>query len=106
MRNPSVSKTPPTLETLRAYREEIIAAARRNKAFNVRVFGSVARGNATFDSDIDLLVNFGEGASLYDLAGLQQDLQELLGYSVDVVEDHPGLREHFRRRVAKDAVTL
>jgi predicted nucleotidyltransferase len=97
---------PPTVDDLRARRDEILALARKHGAFNVRVFGSVARGDATPDSDIDLLVDFEEGASLYELSGLLQDLRDLLGHNVDVVEDHPGLRERFRRRALQDAVLL
>lgn len=95
-----------TLEELRARRDEILELAQRYGAMNVRVFGSVARGEATPDSDVDLLVNFREGTSLFELSGFWQDLQELLGKSVDVVEDHPGLRERFRRRIMKDIIPL
>ena len=97
---------PPTLDDLRARRDEILVLARRYKADNVRVFGSVARGEATPDSDIDLLVTFQDGASLYDMSGLWQDLAELLGRSVDVVSDHPKMRERFRKRILRDAVSL
>ena len=95
-----------TLDDLRTRRDEILALAARYGAYNVRVFGSVARGDSTSESDIDILVDFADGASLYDLSGLWQDLQQLLGHSVDVVEDHPGLRERFRQRIVKDAVLL
>ncbi|MBZ0309060.1 MAG: nucleotidyltransferase domain-containing protein, partial [Anaerolineae bacterium] len=73
----------PTLEELRARRQEIIAAAQRNKAFNVRVFGSVARGEAAPGSDIDFLVTFQPGSSIFDQIGLWLDLQDLLGREVD-----------------------
>lgn len=99
-------KQPPTLDELRAHREEIMAVARRNKAFNVRVFGSVARGDAAADSDIDLVVEFEPGASLYDVSGLRLDLIDLLGREVDVVELHAHTHERFRNRVLKDAVPL
>ncbi|MCC6612617.1 MAG: nucleotidyltransferase family protein [Anaerolineae bacterium] len=95
-----------TLEDLRSRRDEILALAARHGAYNVRVFGSIARGDSTSDSDVDILVDFVDGASLYDLSGLWQDLQDLLGQPVDVVEDHPGLRERFRQRIVKDAVPL
>ena len=100
-------RLPPTLEELRARRDEILALARRYHADNVRVFGSVARGDATPDSDIDLLVTFEEGASLYDLSGLWQSLQALLGRGVDVVSDevHPR-HERFKRRILKEAIPL
>ncbi len=96
----------PTLEMLRKKRDEIIALAEKYGVYNVRVFGSVARGDATIESDIDLLVDFPPKFSLFDLSGFWQDLQELLDYSVDVVEDHPNLRERFKRRILKDVIPL
>lgn len=101
-----MTKPTPTLALLRARREEILALAERYGAYNLRVFGSVARGEASPDSDVDLLVNFREGTSLFELSGFWQDLQELLGVGVDIVEDHTGLRERFRRRIIKDATPL
>jgi predicted nucleotidyltransferase len=99
--------TSPTLDDLRAHRDEILALARRHGAYNVRVFGSVARGDAAPTSDIDLLVSFSNHTSIYDISGLWQDLQELLGCSVDLITDdeHPR-HEHFMRRILKDAVAL
>ena len=82
-----------TLEGLRAQREEIVAAARRRRASNVRVFGSVSRGEARPSSDVDFLVDFDAEASLLDQVGLIQDLEELLGVGVDVVSSG-GLRPH------------
>lgn len=106
MRTDSTLQSPPTLADLRARREEILALAERHKATNVRVFGSVARGEADPGSDVDFLVTYQKGASLYDVAGLFVDLQELLGVAVDVVEDHAGLSDRFRRRIVKDVVPL
>lgn len=74
-----------TLDVVRAKREEILSAARRRRASRVRVFGSVARGEARSDSDIDFLVDFDADASLLDQVGLIHDLRELLGIAVDVV---------------------
>ena len=74
-----------TLDVVRERREEILSAARRRRASRVRVFGSVARGEARPDSDIDFLVDFEPDASLLDQVGLIQDLQELLGVGVDVI---------------------
>ena len=95
----------PTLDELRTRRDEIIALAARYGAYNVRVVGSVARGEATSDSDIDLLVSFADHASIYEISGLWQDLQALLGRGVDLIADdeHPR-RERFMRRVMRDAV--
>jgi predicted nucleotidyltransferase len=97
----------PSFEWLQNKRDAILTLAARYGAYNVRVFGSVARGEATSNSDVDFLVSFRDNASLYELSGLQQGLQELLGYSVDVVTDDENPRRHrFLRRVLEDAVTL
>jgi uncharacterized protein len=67
-------------------RAELLAAAARRGASNLRVFGSVARGDDDAGSDIDFLVDFEPTRSLVDVAGLILDLQEILGVPVDVVE--------------------
>ena len=85
-----------------SHREEILATARKHGAYNVRVFGSVARGEARPDSDIDFLVNLEAGRSLMDLARLLRELQSLLGKNVDVVTE-AGLRPRIRPQVLKDA---
>jgi predicted nucleotidyltransferase len=71
----------------------------------VRIFGSVARGEADSASDLDLLVEMEPGRSLLDLGGLLMELQDLLGCRVDVVTEK-GLRNRIRDRVLKDAVAL
>jgi len=76
----------PTLEELRARREEILRIAARWGARNVRVFGSVARSEARPDSDVDLLVEMAPGRGVLDLSELMLDLEEALGRKVDVVE--------------------
>jgi len=78
--------TTPVRQLLRQRRSEIIAAAARRGARNVRVFGSVARGDEDAGSDVDFLVDFEPSRSLVDLAGLILDLQEILQVPVDVVE--------------------
>jgi predicted nucleotidyltransferase len=80
-----------TLDVVRSRRAEILAAARHRRASRVRVFGSVARGEAGLDSDVDFLVDFDDEASLLDQVGLIQDLHHLLGVGVDVVSSG-GLR--------------
>jgi uncharacterized protein len=71
----------------------------------VRVFGSVARGEADAESDIDLLVDVEPGRTLFDLSELLLDLQELLGHNVDIVTEK-GLHSRIRQRVLKEAVPL
>ena len=73
-------------ERLREYRPELLAAAARRGASNLRVFGSVARGDDLAGSDVDFLVDFEASRSLVDVAGLILDLQAILGVPVDVVE--------------------
>lgn len=90
---------------LKTHREEILAIARRHGASNVRVFGSVARGQASPDSDIDILVDLELGRSLLDHAQLQIDLEALLGRKVDVVTAR-GLRPRLRDRVLQEAIPL
>ena len=92
-------------ELIKAKREEILAAAARRGAKNVRIFGSVARGEAGPESDLDILVDMEPGRSLFDLGGLLTDLQELLGCKVDVVTE-AGLRQRIRQRVLREAVPL
>lgn len=95
----------PLDELLQTKREDILQMARKYGAYNVRVFGSVARGEADEKSDIDLLVDMEKGRSLLDLIGLLMDLKSLLGCKVDVVTVK-GLRERIRERVLKEAVAL
>ncbi len=86
-------------------RNEIRRIAEKHGAYNVRVFGSVARGEAGPDSDVDLLVNAGEKTSSWFPAGLILDLEELLGRRVDVVEEE-ALRPALRPYVLRDARPL
>jgi len=95
-----------TLETLRAQRrEEILRLAERRGAHNVRVFGSVARGEASEGRDLDLLVAWEPGRSLLDHAGLVQDLQELLGIKVHVGTEK-SLHWYARDRILHEATPL
>ena len=94
-----------TRELIRHRREAIVEIARRYGAHDIRVFGSVARGDATEASDLDLIVRFDPGRSLLDHGGLVMDLRELLGIRVDVI-DEDGMRERFRNHVSKEAVPL
>ncbi len=95
-----------TLNELKASkREEILRLASKRGARNLRVFGSVARGEDDAESDIDFLVDLEPGRSLMDLGGLQIDLEHLLGGKVDVVSSR-GLRERVRECILRDAVPL
>ena len=92
-------------ELLNAKRPEILRAAKDHGAGNVRVFGSVARGHASADSDVDLLVDLEPGRSLLDHAALVLELEALLGRRVDVAVAR-GLRSRIRDRVLKEAIPL
>lgn len=94
-----------TMTELRKRRDEITATARARGASRVRVFGSVARGEATEGSDDDFLVDLVPDRSLFDLGGLLMDLQDLLQRNVDVVTER-GLRPRVAQRVLADAVEL
>ena len=93
------------IEELKSRREEILHVAARHGARRVRVFGSVARGEADERSDVDFLVDLEKGRSLLDLGGLLMDLQDLLGRPVDVVTER-GLKTRIRDRVLEEAVPL
>lgn len=95
----------PALSELRARREEIIRLAEARGASRVRVFGSVARGEESDDSDVDFLVQLDGHRSLFDLGGLLMDLRDLLGCDVDVTTE-AGLRPRVAERVLADAVDL
>ena len=92
-------------EQVKAKREEILRIAARHGAHNVRVFGSVARGEAREDSDLDLLVDMEPGRSLLDHSELLQDLRELMGRKVDVLTE-PALYWLLRRRILREARPL
>jgi uncharacterized protein len=90
---------------LREKRDEILRIAEKYGARNVRIFGSVATGDATDTSDIDLLVDTAEKTSPWFPAGLAAELEELLGQRVDVVTTN-GLYWLLRRRILKEARRL
>jgi predicted nucleotidyltransferase len=92
-------------ELLKEKRQEILAIAARHGAYNVRIFGSVARGEADEASDVDILVDAGPETSSWFPAGLIIDLEELLGCEVDVVTE-AGLRPRIKDRVLKEAMPL
>lgn len=95
-----------TLEELRnEYRSEILQIAIKYGAKQVRIFGSMARGDADAASDVDVLVDLEPGRSLLDLGGLLMELEELLGCRIDVATE-AGLRGRIRDRVLREAVPL
>jgi len=90
---------------LRERRADILSSAYRHGARNVRIFGSVARGESTTDSDIDLLLEAGATTSPWFPAGLVEELEALLGRPVDVVTEN-SLHWLLRRRILKEAKPL
>ena len=92
-------------QLLREKRTEIQRIAAQHGATNVRVFGSVVRGETGPDSDVDLLVDTGPETSSWFPAGLVIDLEELLGCKVEIVTEK-GLNPHLRERVLQEAVPL
>jgi uncharacterized protein len=93
------------LELVRRFRPEILDLAARHGARNVRVFGSIARGDDHPDSDIDFLVDVLPGRTLLDVIALEQDLHELLGRKVEVLTDG-GLSPYLQRRILSEAAAL
>jgi len=93
------------LDQIRQQRTAILRLATRRGATHVRVFGSVARGDATLESDVDFVVKFEPDRSLLDHGGLVMDLQELLGCGIDVV-DEDAMRPRLREHVSREAVPL
>lgn len=94
-----------TFELVRAKREEIQKIAAKHGARNVRVFGSVARGDARPGSDVDFLIDSEPVTSSWFPAGLVQDLESLLGRRVEVVTER-GLNHLIRDEVLREAVPL
>src|SRR5271169_2362376 len=89
----------------RGKRAAILDLARRHGARGIRVYGSVARGEATETSDLDLLVEWEPDRSLLDVVGLKQDLEDLLGVTVDIGSER-GLHWFIRDEVLREAVPL
>jgi predicted nucleotidyltransferase len=94
-----------TRQILNEKRGAILEIARRYGASNIRIFGSVARGDATDASDLDLIVRFESGRTLLDHGGLVMDLREFLGIRVDVI-DEDAMRPRFRSHAITEAVAL
>jgi hypothetical protein len=102
----TAEKQPLTLDELRARREEILELAARHGAGNVRVFGSVVRGEAEPDSDIDFLIDIVDMSRFsWGGGGLLVDLQELLGRKVDVTTEK-SLHWYIKDRILEEAMPL
>jgi predicted nucleotidyltransferase len=95
----------PTGRLVAAHRNELLDVLRRHGVTHARVFGSVARGDDHEGSDLDLLVDFAPGTSLVDVAGIQLELEDLLGVSVDLVPAK-GLKERARASAERDLIRL
>jgi hypothetical protein len=104
MENIEKGKTMDTAAVL-AKKKDILKIAAKHGARNIRIFGSVARGEARLDSDVDFLVDMEPGRTLFDMGGLLMDLRDLLGLEVDVVTEQ-GLKPRIRDRVLKEAELL
>ncbi len=94
-----------TRELLRKKRAEILAIAAKHGASNVRIFGSVARGEYTTTSDVDILVDMHGDRSLLDLVALKQDIEELLGRRADVLTEE-SISRYLRDRIRAEARPL
>lgn len=92
-------------ELLKTRRGQILEIARKHGAHNLRVFGSVARGEGNEESDLDFLVEVGPAHSAWFPAGLVADLEDLLGVPVDVVTED-GLHWYIKERVLEEARPL
>lgn len=92
-------------EALATHRDQLLAIAARHGASNLRVFGSVAKGVDRDGSDIDLLVDIRQGMSLFDLVGMQQDFEDVLGMKVDLLTE-PELHPELKERVLSEARAL
>ncbi|MFM5983087.1 MAG: nucleotidyltransferase family protein [Sphaerospermopsis kisseleviana] len=92
-------------DLLLPFREEILQIANKYGAYNLRIFGSVARGEATPDSDVDFLVELEPHCSLFDYIALNQDLAALLGRKVDIAEPE-NLHDLIKEKVLSEAVPL
>lgn len=90
---------------LKEHRENILSIAAKHGAQNVRVFGSVVRGENGPRSDVDFLVEMESGRSLLDMGGMLMDLQDLLGVEVDIVTEN-GLRKRIRQHVLEQALLV
>jgi predicted nucleotidyltransferase len=93
------------LNTLKEQRNIILRIAEKHGAYNIRVFGSVARNEENSNSDLDLLVNFESDRSLFDLIGFKNEIEETMKIKVDIVSEN-GLNKYIRDFILEDAIQL
>lgn len=93
------------LEQLKKFKQQILRLAEQNKAPNIRVFGSVSTNEAKETSDVDFLVDVGEGQNLIDFIRLKQELEDLLGCEVDLAQSTE-LRAAMRERILNEAIAI
>lgn len=93
------------MDSVESVRERVVPALKRHGVVRAALFGSVVRGDARDDSDVDFLVEFEKGKSLFDLVDLQFELEEILGRKADVVT-YSGLHKRIRDRVLQEQVHL
>ena len=93
------------MDPIEKFLPQIYDITRRYGAFNVRSFGSRARGTATASSDLDLLIDVPPNRDLFDLIGIKQEIEEVMGCKVDVVTEK-GLSKHLRNKILKEAKPL
>ena len=93
------------VDLIRNRRDEILRIATEHGAYNVRVFGSLARGEDSPGSDVDILIELEPGRSLLDIVAIKQDLEDLLARKVDVVTE-AALSPYIRDRILQEAVGL
>jgi predicted nucleotidyltransferase len=98
-------KTNKLLEEIKSHREQIVKLAEKRGVKNIRIFGSVARGEADEKSDIDFLVDVEEWCSLMELGGLSMELEEMFHRHVDVAVEK-GMKARVYKYVARDAIAL
>ncbi|MCX7046669.1 MAG: nucleotidyltransferase family protein [Candidatus Sumerlaeota bacterium] len=95
----------PELSEIRKKRQRILDIAANHGGREIRLFGSVARGESGPKSDVDLLINLSPGRSLLDMVAIKQDLEDYLGYEVHVVTE-ASLSPYLRERVLREAASL
>ena len=92
------------LEQVRQHRQAILDAAHGLGVERIRIFGSVARGDDGPDSDVDFIVKMRPDMDVFALVDLQDQLQNILGCRVDVLTEHPWMRERLRREIEEAAL--